>query len=171
VIAKLDRLSRNAAFLLQLRDAGVRFVAADMPEATDTVIGIMAVIAQDERERISQRTKDAFQAVRAEIAAKGFRVSRAGRRYTRLGNPHGATYLRAAGKGNVAAVQAIKAAADERARDLAPTLTELERTGLTSHRAIAAALDQRAIPSPRGGRWNEFQVARLRRRLQAIAAG
>jgi DNA invertase Pin-like site-specific DNA recombinase len=168
VIAKLDRLSRNAAFLLQLRDAGVRFVAADMPEATDTVIGIMAVIAQDERERISQRTRDAFKAVRAELAAKGFRVSRAGRRYTRLGNPHGAAYLKAAGKGNVAAVQAIRAAADQQAQELAPILADIEKAGITSHRGIAAELNAREIPSPRGKLWNEFQVARLRRRLQAL---
>jgi DNA invertase Pin-like site-specific DNA recombinase len=50
LIAKLDRLSRNAAFLLQLRDSGVRFVAADLPTADETVVGIMAVIAQRERE-------------------------------------------------------------------------------------------------------------------------
>ena len=50
VIAKLDRLSRNAAFLLTLRDSGVRFVAADMPEANDLTVGIMALVAHQERE-------------------------------------------------------------------------------------------------------------------------
>jgi DNA invertase Pin-like site-specific DNA recombinase len=59
VIAKLDRLSRNAAFLLALRDSGVRFVAVDMPEANDLTVGIMALVAQAEREAISRRTKEA----------------------------------------------------------------------------------------------------------------
>ena len=46
VIAKLDRLSRNAAFLLTLRDSGVRFAAVDLPEANDLTVGIMALVAQ-----------------------------------------------------------------------------------------------------------------------------
>lgn len=59
VIAKLDRLSRNAAFLLTLRDSGVRFVAADVPDANELTIGVLALVAQHERERISERTKAA----------------------------------------------------------------------------------------------------------------
>jgi len=55
-IAKLDRLSRNAAFLLTLRDSGVRFLAADMPEANDLTVGIMALVAQQEREAIARHT-------------------------------------------------------------------------------------------------------------------
>jgi DNA invertase Pin-like site-specific DNA recombinase len=53
IIAKLDRLSRNASFLLHLRDSGVRFIAADLPNEDETVVGIMAVIAQRERELIA----------------------------------------------------------------------------------------------------------------------
>jgi DNA invertase Pin-like site-specific DNA recombinase len=55
VIAKLDRLSRDALFLLGLHKAGVRFVAADMPEANEMVVGIMAIVAQAERKMISER--------------------------------------------------------------------------------------------------------------------
>jgi DNA invertase Pin-like site-specific DNA recombinase len=65
VIAKLDRLSRDAHFLLGLQKAGVRFVAADMPEANEMVVGIMAVVAQAERKMISARTKAALQAAKA----------------------------------------------------------------------------------------------------------
>ena len=73
VIAKLDRLSRNAAFLLTLRDSGVRFAAVDLPEANDLTVGIMALVAQAEREAISRRTKEALAVARS--------------RGVRLGNP------------------------------------------------------------------------------------
>jgi DNA invertase Pin-like site-specific DNA recombinase len=62
LIAKLDRLSRNAAFILTLKDSGVDFVCCDMPQANAMNIGIMAIFAQQEREMISKRTKDALQA-------------------------------------------------------------------------------------------------------------
>src|SRR3954462_2138552 len=65
IIAKLDRLSRDAHFLLGLQKAGVRFVAADMPEANEMVVGIMAVVAQAERKMISARTKAALAAAKA----------------------------------------------------------------------------------------------------------
>lgn len=90
VIAKLDRLSRNAAFLLTMRDAGVEFVAADMPDANSLTIGIMALVAQQEREATSKRTKEALEAAR--------------RRGVKLGNPNGAAALLRAGKGNGASV-------------------------------------------------------------------
>jgi DNA invertase Pin-like site-specific DNA recombinase len=70
VIAKLDRLSRNAAFIFALRDSGVEFVCADMPEANTLTIGIMAVMAQHEREMISSRTKSAL----AELKARGVKL-------------------------------------------------------------------------------------------------
>src|SRR6188508_2731183 len=65
VIAKFDRLSRNAAFLLTLRDSGVRFAAVDLPEANDLTVGIMALVAQQEREAISRRTKEALSVARS----------------------------------------------------------------------------------------------------------
>ncbi|NDW11077.1 recombinase family protein [Dysgonomonas sp. 520] len=67
LIAKLDRLSRNASFIFMLRDSKVDFVCCDMPNANTVTIGIMAVLAQDERERISHRTKSAL----AELKKKG----------------------------------------------------------------------------------------------------
>lgn len=65
IIAKLDRLSRNAGFIFALRDSGVDFICADMPDANTLTIGIFAVMAQHERELISKRTKDALAAKKA----------------------------------------------------------------------------------------------------------
>ncbi len=80
VIAKIDRLSRDAHFLLGLQKAGVRFVAADMPEANEMVVGIMAVVAQAERKMISARTKAAL------AAAKTRGINLGGRRYREDGS-------------------------------------------------------------------------------------
>ena len=101
VIAKLDRLSRNAAFLLTLRDSGVRFAAVDLPEANDLTVGIMALVAQQEREAISKRTKEALAVARS--------------RGVRLGNPNGAAALRRAGKGGAPLRAAIARNADRHA--------------------------------------------------------
>ena len=60
LIAKLDRLARNAAFLLNLRDSGVDFIAVDMPHADKFTVGIMALVAEKERDMISQRTRTAW---------------------------------------------------------------------------------------------------------------
>jgi len=70
LIAKLSRLSRSAAFIFTLRDSQVKFKCVDMPEANSVTIGIMAVLAQDERERISKRTKDAL----AELMKQGVKL-------------------------------------------------------------------------------------------------
>jgi DNA invertase Pin-like site-specific DNA recombinase len=65
LIAKLDRLSRNAAFLLNLRDSGVNFVCCDMPEADRFTVGILALVAEREREMISERMKEGLAAAKA----------------------------------------------------------------------------------------------------------
>ncbi len=99
ILAKLDRLSRNAAFLLTLRDSGVRFLSVDMPEANDLTVGIMALVAQAEREAISRWTKEALAVAKA--------------RGVKLGNPNGAAALRRAGKGGAALRAAVSANADQ----------------------------------------------------------
>jgi len=152
VIAKLDRLSRNAAFLLTLKDSGVRFVAADIPDANELTVGIMALVAQQEREAISKRTREALQAAKA--------------RGTRLGNPKGAEALRRANKGNRAAVRAVRKSADEHARNLAPVIDALREEGVTSLGGIASALTERGMLTPREGQWYKASVRNLLKRLR-----
>ncbi len=145
LIAKLDRLSRDAHFLLGLQKADVRFVAADMPEANELTIGIMAVVAQAERKMISERTKVALAAAKA--------------RGTKLGGYRGAPIDDA---GREAAAVSLKAIADGRAADLAPTITELRAAGVTSLGGLAKALTARGIPTARGKLvWSPAQVSRL----------
>jgi DNA invertase Pin-like site-specific DNA recombinase len=151
VIAKLDRLSRNAAFLLALRDSGTEFVAVDMPEANSVTVGIMAVIAEEERRAISARTKAALAAAKA--------------RGRKLGNPNGAAALRRADRGNGAAVEAVRRNAKGRAQGLAEVIREVEASGIKSLSGIAGALNRRHIRTPRGGRWHATSVKRVIGRL------
>lgn len=157
VIAKLDRLARNAHFLLGLQKAGVRFVAADMPEANEMVVGLMAVVAQGERKMLSQRTKAALAAKRERLASGVETTRKHG--MNRLGNPNGARHLR--GLGNAAAVAAIKAGAQRRAEDLRDVIADIRAGGVSSARQIAVSLNERGILTPRGGRWHAATVKRV----------
>jgi DNA invertase Pin-like site-specific DNA recombinase len=153
VVAKLDRLSRSVAFLSTLQDSGAKFIAADMPEANELTVHILAAVAQAERKAISTRTKEALKAAKA--------------RGVKLGNPNGAAPLRRAGKGNVAAVEAVKAEAQSRAQELAGEIAAVRAAGAGSLREIAQALNERHIESPRGSRWHPSGVKRLLERIEA----
>ena len=167
VIAKLDRLSRNAAFLLALRDSGVRFLAADIPDANDLTIGVLAVIAQAEREAISRRTKDALATIKCRIAAGiSHRSIRSGRMVERLGNPNGTRAIHASCKGNDPAVSATKAAADRRATDLGPIVSRLQQCGSTTPSAIARSLNAQGVLTARGKTWHPSTVLNLLARLE-----
>lgn len=148
VIAKLDRLSRDAHFLLGLEKAGVDFVAADMPNANRLTVGIMAMVAEEERRMISARTKAALAAAKA--------------RGTVLGGYKGAAITDAAREAGRDA-QTARAAA--RARDLAPVIVELQAAGVTSLNGMAKALNARGIPTARGGQWQAVQVSHVLARM------
>lgn len=147
VVAKLDRLSRNVAFLASLQDSGTRFLAADMPEANELTVHIMAAVAQAERKAIGTRTRDALAAAKA--------------RGVKLGNPNGAAALQRAAKGNGAAVAAIRADAQDRAADLLLIISDIRASGATSLPAIARELNGRGIVTPRGGAWHPSSVRNL----------
>ena len=151
VIAKLDRLSRNAAFLLALRDSGVRFLACYMPQANDLTVGIMALVAQAEREAISRRTKEALAVAKA--------------RGVRLGNPNGAEALRRAGKGGAALRAVVSANADRHAEDLRAVIADILKAGHVTLRAVAAELNARGMLTRRAGLWQVSNVRNLLMRL------
>ena len=145
VVAKLDRLSRNAAFLANLMEGRTRFLCVDNPNANELTIHILAAVAQDESKRISERTKAALGAAKA--------------RGAKLGNP------------NLAAVRpkdASKANATRRAlaaahrADLAEIVEEIRQSGATSLSGVARKLNALGIRARRGGKWTATQVSRLK---------
>jgi DNA invertase Pin-like site-specific DNA recombinase len=158
IIAKLDRLARNVAFISNLMESGVEFEAVDFPQANRLTIHIMAAMAEHEAKMISERTKAAL------AAAK--------RRGVKLGGDRGA---RLTAKARAAGTAALRAKAQARAADLAATVKELQAAGCESLRSIAEGLDARGIPAARGGNWSAVQVSRLLARLPspfvASAAG
>jgi DNA invertase Pin-like site-specific DNA recombinase len=150
VIAKLDRLSRNLAFIATLMESGVEFVAVDNPHANKLTVHILAAVAQHEREMISERTKAAL------AAAK--------KRGQRLGNPN----LKEAAKRGTAAVRAN---ARRFAANVRPLIEEIRRAGASSDNAIAAKLNERNVRTARGGKWTHVQVgAILRPFVEAASA-
>ncbi|WP_376694610.1 recombinase family protein [Wenzhouxiangella sp. EGI_FJ10409] len=152
VIAKLDRLARSASFLLNLRDAGVDFVCCDMPDANRLTVGILAMVAEDEAERISQRTKAALQAAKA----RGKRLGTAGPKN-----------LKNRALGSLRGNQVKSSQADQRAMDLAPMIRSMAEEGL-SLRKMAEQLNAMQVPTARGGKWAPVQVKRLRDRIDRL---
>jgi len=141
LIAKLDRLSRKASFLLTLRDSGVQIIAADMPNCSTLEYGIRAVIAQNEREEISKRTKAALDAAKArgvKLGTKSPEISSA------------------------AGVAALQANAEQFALTVLPVIRDLKAAGYTSLRQIAAALTERKVATVRGNtNWSASQVSNI----------
>jgi DNA invertase Pin-like site-specific DNA recombinase len=141
VIAKLDRLARNVAFVANLMEAKVPFVCCDNPNATPLTIHILSAVAEDEAKRISQRTKDA--------------LARAKARGTTLGNPANLNRL-ARGKGTAANV----AAAQQHASQALPLARRLREAGETLA-AIANRLTDGGMLTRTGKAWTPTSVMRL----------
>lgn len=140
LVAKLDRLSRDVAFIAGLMSQRVPFVVAELgADADPFMLHIYAGLAEKERRLISARTKAALQVAKA----RGKRLGR-----------NGAETL----------APAYKAEAIERAKALAPVLSELQAAGLSARR-MAGELNQRDITTPAGGRWYAQTVIRVLERL------
>lgn len=143
VIAKLDRLARNAGFVFALRDAGVKFIACDIPEANTLTVGIFAVMAQHEAELISTRTRAALQAKKA--------------RGAKLGKPENLT-AEARAKGREAH---SRNAANNQNTKTARGYALLLRGNGSTLRQMAATLNAEGFKTPRGGQFSAVQVARI----------
>jgi DNA invertase Pin-like site-specific DNA recombinase len=148
IIAKLDRLARNVAFVSNLMEAGVDFIAVDFPTANRLTIHILAAVAEHEGRMISDRTRAALAAAKA--------------RGVRLGGFRG----RAGTCNDLARARATRTAkALRRASDLRTTIQEIQNNGAQSLCAVAADLNSRGITAPRGGDWAPSQVRRVLSRL------
>ena len=143
LIAKLDRLSRNAGFIFTLKDSGVQFVCADMPDANTLTVGIFAVMAQHERETIARRTKDALAAKRA--------------RGEQLGN---AANLTAAGRVKGQQQRQMNAQTNK-ANVQAAELIKLHSEKGKSLREIAVCLNSKGYTTRRGCQFTAAAVQRL----------
>jgi DNA invertase Pin-like site-specific DNA recombinase len=144
IIAKLDRLSRNVAFVANLMESKVAFLACDNPHANKLTIHILAAMAEHERDMISARTKAALQAKKA-----------AG---VRLGSPDPR-------KGSAAGCEAQRRTADEFAAKMLPTIEAIRARGVATLQGIADELTRQKWPTARGGEtWTSMAVSNILKR-------
>jgi DNA invertase Pin-like site-specific DNA recombinase len=149
LVAKIDRLARNVAFVSTIMESGVKFVAVDLPQPNELTIRIMAAMAEYEAKAIFARTKAALEAAKA--------------RGTRLGGLR--WDLASVSKlGRKMALKVRKESADNRASDLMPVIESIKAEGATSLRQIAAVLNERGITTARGGERGAVQVQRVLQR-------
>jgi DNA invertase Pin-like site-specific DNA recombinase len=146
LVAKLDRLSRNVAFVSALMESGVKFQAVDMPDVNEMVVHILASVAQGEAKAISERTRVALQAAKARGKVLG------GLRWdiTSVGE-----------QGRAAALQTRQEKAAKYREDILPVIQQKQAEGAVTLKAIADALNMDGTPAPRGGSWSPVQVSRV----------
>jgi DNA invertase Pin-like site-specific DNA recombinase len=168
VVSKVDRLTRSVAFLSRLLEAGVDVRFADLPQIEGAtgrfLLQQMVAVAELEAGMISKRTRDALQAAKRNGKQLGGRR----RKIVRVDANGKKTYgdvASGSAKGRAKALAAIETRVASRAADIAPTIAELQASGATSLRAIAAGLNERGIETARGGEWSAVQVQRVLERL------
>jgi DNA invertase Pin-like site-specific DNA recombinase len=148
IVAKLDRLSPDVAFISGLMAQRVPFIVAELgPDIDPFLLHIYAAFAEKERALISERTKAALAAAKA--------------RGVKLGNPHGFAQPQ---DGKAGRAQVV-ANADERAHALAGVIAELKAEGVASANALAKALNARSIATARAGKWTARSVLNVTARL------
>jgi DNA invertase Pin-like site-specific DNA recombinase len=142
IIAKLDRLGRNVAFIANLMESKVEFLAVDNPHANPLMVHLLAAFAEHERKQISTRTKDALQAAKR----RGVQLGKHGREIESKKNAR---------------------AASQFAETMRPIIDELRTEGITSVRGISDELNRRVVETFRnqGQQWHRTSVHRLLKRL------
>lgn len=159
VIAKLDRLARNVAFVSTLMESKVKFTCADNPEANNLTIHILAAVAEHEAKIISQRTRDGLMATRAKGTTLGkFMKRQAHNDDGTIKDPSGAAAMGRA---------TLRNNADQFAANVLPIVAEIQQLGTTTVRGIAERLNARNVPTARGTSWQPETVARLLRKKRA----
>lgn len=146
LVAKLDRLARNVAFISALMEAGVEFEAIDLPQANRLTIHVMAAMAEYEAAAISARTKAALAAAKA--------------RGTKLGGARWQVGT-VARQGSAASASVRRARAADHRADLLPVIEAIRESGAITLRQVAAALNRQGVPAVRGGLWTAAQVRRV----------
>jgi DNA invertase Pin-like site-specific DNA recombinase len=147
VVAKLDRLSRDVAFVAGLMAERVPFIVAELGRDADPfMLHLYAALAEKERRLISERTRAALAAKKASGAL--------------LGNPYNLSLAGSAGRA------ALCQAADAFAEDLAPVIATIRADGANTLRSMAAELNRRGFKSARGGKWHPSSVANLLSRAE-----
>src|SRR5215469_1049184 len=142
IVAKLDRLSRDTHFITGLMAQRVKFIVAELGvDVEPFMLQIYAAVAEEERRKISQRTKDALAAKKAAGAT--------------LGNV--ATLVQVSKVGRLAQ----RDAADRFAENVRPVIAAIQATGVTTLREIADALNARGVRTARGGAWHAKTVANI----------
>lgn len=143
LIAKIDRLSRSVAFISQLMESGVEFIAVDNPHAEKLMLHMLASFAEHERDQISNRTKAALKVAKQ----RGVELGKHGKYVLSKENKHKAL---------------------EFARTMRPVINELHTNGITSVRKITKELNRRRIRTSAGGKWYASTVHRLLQRLKSL---
>lgn len=149
VVAKLDRLTRNAGFMCALCDSGAKFVACDNPGINEMTAKILAVVAEEEAKWISSRTRAALTALKERGVLLGT---------ARPGSKKLTPEARLKGAKKAGAI--LKSMADEAYTDLYPVVRQLRQEGKTLE-AIASALNGEGYTTSRGLPWGKVQVGRL----------
>jgi DNA invertase Pin-like site-specific DNA recombinase len=146
LIAKLDRLARNVAFVSALLESRVKFIAVDMPEADVTFLQMAAVFGEWEARKISERTKAALAASKMRGNALGWSIP-SRKPEQRMASMRGAS--------------ANKELAARFATNIAPIIRSIQEAGITSLNGISAALNARGIATARGGAWHAGGVKNI----------
>jgi DNA invertase Pin-like site-specific DNA recombinase len=157
LIAKLDRLSRNVAFIASLLESEIDIVVADMPNANKFTLHILASVAQQELDSIHKRTTETLNVIKNNIERNGFHISKAGNQITKLGNGSSIS-----DQNRLLGQQAIKAKKDSN-----PNLIKAKAFAYVLKKAgsnlteITEQLNNNGFKTSRGNRYHLMSTRRL----------
>lgn len=151
IVAKLDRLSRDVHFISGLMTQRIPFIVAELGADADSfMLHLYAALAEKERKLISERTKAALAAKKAQGVKLGNRTNLA--------------------EARAKAVASTKASADAFALNVLPVIEQVKAQGVTSYNGIAQALNVRGVRTARGGTWQAATVRKIILRAPTLKA-